>query len=468
MIILPPPRARVWLARLIDKYSLVLKEKNFYPTFLSKHTPRLFWDQDEMKISEKLWALYQQIEELCKNRTNDPTPETFSDDCVSFYRDLMLLIQKNSQDNIKQKGLDKLATWIMAITRSKGVLNIRQGYKLSSLAMSWIPLTAAVRSLLIPEHKDNSTPYKLYKSHVLALKLADNAYWASNCYEGWLRLIDDIDVSAQKHALGLNDYIDVSAQKPAFGKWIPSNLRLCLLYSEYIHQKSYKFVVPHRDLLVSRSFLPSLVPADTAIEEVRMKFYGRRASERGDSQNLPSHFEASLKIILDTPSLLELEDTRNFLHSALEKSKDAPEMLLHFSWLYDQGVDVVKDPIKSQQFRLKAANAYFFGKDSRQDYKKAAFLYQELADKNQAEAMNNLGWMLEKGLGVDPDPERAFTLYQRSANQGYLFGLFNMAQCYREGTGVEQNHGLATSIFQDAYIDHPEALAKWKKARGTE
>lgn len=56
--------------------------------------------------------------------------------------------------------------------------------------------------------------------------------------------------------------------------------------------------------------------------------------------------------------------------------------------------------------------------DAQGDYAKASAVYQTFAEKGDATAQNHLGWMYQKGRGVDQDDAQAVNWYRKAAEQG--------------------------------------------------
>jgi hypothetical protein len=74
----------------------------------------------------------------------------------------------------------------------------------------------------------------------------------------------------------------------------------------------------------------------------------------------------------------------------------------------------------------------------------AAFaLIRQFAERGHAEAQNNLGVMLENGIGTRTDLEAARTSYRQAADQGLDEAHLNLARVYRDGLGVTPDRKLA-------------------------
>jgi uncharacterized protein len=88
----------------------------------------------------------------------------------------------------------------------------------------------------------------------------------------------------------------------------------------------------------------------------------------------------------------------------------SPEAQFELAKLYEQGIGVDPDP------------------------KRALDLYQQAADQDYADAINDLGFMhYQGGLGLAPDPEVALKFFERAANLRHPQALFNFAALIDDG-----------------------------------
>jgi TPR repeat protein len=69
----------------------------------------------------------------------------------------------------------------------------------------------------------------------------------------------------------------------------------------------------------------------------------------------------------------------------------------------------------------------------------AAKLFHRAADRGLAEAQFDLGYCLEKGVGLRPSLEQAVKWYSKSASQGYVLAQANLGVLYLKGQGIQQN-----------------------------
>ena len=72
------------------------------------------------------------------------------------------------------------------------------------------------------------------------------------------------------------------------------------------------------------------------------------------------------------------------------------------------------------------------------------------ADAGDPLAMNNLGFLLSSGLGVEKDPQRAFELWKAAAAAGVAEAQFYLGYSFENGVGVAQDSGLAYAWYQCA------------------
>ena len=79
----------------------------------------------------------------------------------------------------------------------------------------------------------------------------------------------------------------------------------------------------------------------------------------------------------------------------------------------------------------EASQAYLQG-----DYAKARAIWQKMADEGDAYAMNNLGIIYDRGLGVPVDLGRAIFWFSKSANEGNPQGMSNYGWMLDQGRGV--------------------------------
>lgn len=77
--------------------------------------------------------------------------------------------------------------------------------------------------------------------------------------------------------------------------------------------------------------------------------------------------------------------------------------------------------------------------------------WRELAEKGNARALNQIGWLHWWGngekYGIPKDARKAFEYCKRSAELGFWAGQYNVAEAYAHGVGVEKNYFLAGKYY---------------------
>lgn len=97
---------------------------------------------------------------------------------------------------------------------------------------------------------------------------------------------------------------------------------------------------------------------------------------------------------------------------------------------------------------LKAGyNFYYGGK-----LVEAASEYRLAAEAGDPVAQRNLGFLYQRGHGVDPDPKVAMMWYRKAADQGHRAAYNNIGFLYVAGLGVEQDFVQAHYWYTKAVI----------------
>jgi uncharacterized protein len=79
----------------------------------------------------------------------------------------------------------------------------------------------------------------------------------------------------------------------------------------------------------------------------------------------------------------------------------------------------------------------------RKDYKEAHKLYSLLAEQENSNAQDQLGWMYDQGEGVPQDHKESVKWYRLAAEQGFSQAQFKLGYAYENGKGVKQDYVLA-------------------------
>lgn len=96
------------------------------------------------------------------------------------------------------------------------------------------------------------------------------------------------------------------------------------------------------------------------------------------------------------------------------------------------------------------SEAYDLGYIDLPNKPEAAKWYAKLAELNDPIGLTNLGYMYEKGEGVEQDFEIAFNLTKAAAEQGHGQALHNLGLHYENGIHVEVNLEKSIECFTDA------------------
>ena len=99
------------------------------------------------------------------------------------------------------------------------------------------------------------------------------------------------------------------------------------------------------------------------------------------------------------------------------------------------------------------ADYYLAENDQRIDpenMKQAREIYTGLAEKGDQYAQLKLAYMLDKGLGTDPDPVNAQIWYTAAAEQGNPLGQYLLGQFYQVGQKGEPDYILAKKWYEKA------------------
>ena len=84
------------------------------------------------------------------------------------------------------------------------------------------------------------------------------------------------------------------------------------------------------------------------------------------------------------------------------------------------------------------------------DYETAAALYRKAAEKGNANAQCNLGYMYANGEGVEQDDAEAIKWYRQAAEAGNIAAQYNLALRYESGNGVAQDDVEAVKWYRKA------------------
>lgn len=79
-----------------------------------------------------------------------------------------------------------------------------------------------------------------------------------------------------------------------------------------------------------------------------------------------------------------------------------------------------------------------------------AQVLQQAAEHGDANAINQIGWRYQHGIGLPQSNREAFKWYKRAAELNFAKGQFNLAMAYRHGYGTRQSHRKSAALLQKA------------------
>ena len=86
--------------------------------------------------------------------------------------------------------------------------------------------------------------------------------------------------------------------------------------------------------------------------------------------------------------------------------------------------------------------------------------YLQKARNGVSEAMVNLGYCYEKGIGTEQNSSEAVRWAMRAAGLGESQGMCNLARYYENGNGIEKDQEKANSWYRKAaLLENGEAMA---------
>lgn len=76
--------------------------------------------------------------------------------------------------------------------------------------------------------------------------------------------------------------------------------------------------------------------------------------------------------------------------------------------------------------------------------------YQQLAQQGNAAAMNGLGLLYSKGIGVELNEKESILWFEKAGENGYAKAWYNLGLLYKEGVGTNVNLEKAVACFEKA------------------
>lgn len=165
-----------------------------------------------------------------------------------------------------------------------------------------------------------------------------------------------------------------------------------------------------------------------------------------------------------------VQDASDRLSASLSRLKAKadcgdPEAIFRLARLYETGYDSIPpDTLRSLELYRDAArrgyspaeNYYGFllfkGLDGFLEAQpdSAIIWIEKAAQKGDAKAANNLGWLYMEGECVSHDPDKAAKWFSQAAESGLPAAKAQLADLYREGKGVDKDTLRAENLYLEA------------------
>jgi TPR repeat protein len=110
-------------------------------------------------------------------------------------------------------------------------------------------------------------------------------------------------------------------------------------------------------------------------------------------------------------------------------------------------------PQRFHDCQLLAANAYYLGKEIKQDYPRAMGWYLKLAEENDGRASERVAVMYDHGWGVTQDQSQSVVWLRRAADQGNSLARYELGRLYELGIRVPQDYANARKLYEAAAND---------------
>lgn len=129
---------------------------------------------------------------------------------------------------------------------------------------------------------------------------------------------------------------------------------------------------------------------------------------------------------------------------------------------YEQGLEEKYLPVFKELAEKGMTEAeYQYGRYlyKKEEYENAVFWFTKAAEKESADAQNNLGICYEQGKGVTKDEAKAVVWYRKATEQRHAKAQCNLGICYLMGIGVTRDEDKAAKWFMIA-AEQGEAIAQ--------
>ncbi|MFH6991772.1 T9SS type A sorting domain-containing protein [Flavobacterium sp. FlaQc-48] len=113
---------------------------------------------------------------------------------------------------------------------------------------------------------------------------------------------------------------------------------------------------------------------------------------------------------------------------------------------------------------LKAARMQLIEGSTKYNPAAALAIYQKEADKGNAEAMNGLGLIYSRGMGVEVNESLGLEWFEKAGQNGYAKAYSNIALLYKDGVGTAKDEAKALEYYKkSAQGGYEKAYYSWGK-----
>jgi TPR repeat protein len=270
-------------------------------------------------------------------------------------------------------------------------------------------------------------------------------------------------------------------------KVAPDNRELLLLKQEVLQQQLFehdKYVVaeqPHQIVEKKQPAAP-VDPVRELLDQAQAQLAAYRLTRpRGDNA-----YETYARVLKEAPGNQEARRgiqriaerynqlaRQNYKQGKLEKATtfitDGLAIMPRHSGLLALQKEITREHTTDKYQSFESGERFYYGRNSQQDYKKAAQAYQLAAEQGHPGAMYSLGVCYARGQGVLKDARKAAAWFQKAAEQGVVLAYYHLGLAYYTGYGVAQNSSRAFNWFQRAaqqgYVKAYEKLG-WMYQKG--
>lgn len=127
-------------------------------------------------------------------------------------------------------------------------------------------------------------------------------------------------------------------------------------------------------------------------------------------------------------------------------------MLAYIKGDFDNAFNIINKLATDGNLKAQLRLGYMYEKGTgvQRDYARALALYQQAEAAGLIRASVRIGYLYERGLGVDADPARAVKAYEAAVAQGDGFAMSRLGQMYVQGDVLRRDYPAAYRLFTEA------------------